>query len=254
MAIEWKFDLLNGQAKRTSRGWQTNMLGIATGVDNVAGFAKLFAACQIQHGCPQIGDPHPAIPTAYLFNIELISVSSEDVKARFFYEERWTDRRITINTVLVQEQTNLDINGDVISTTYTYPDDYKLDDRVKGSAVTQGGFISTFVPHKTIQFDIRQLATIEFLADNFIKRTNLSDWREPGDKGLWLCMDISGMSPDSGINWDNKYAFEKRDQGWEGVAVFIDPNTNQPPPDVEDGTGIVASQIYGEADFSELPL
>ncbi len=254
MSITWKFDLLNSTAERTSRGWQTNMLGIARGVDNVPGFAKLFEACQRVHDCPQIGDAHPAIPTAFLFSIQLVSVTSEEVRARFFYEERWTDRRITINTVLVQEESNLDIDGSVISTTYTYPEDYKLNVSVAGQTITQGGFISQFVPHKTIQFDIRQLLSVEFLADNFIKNTNSQDWREPGDKGKWLCMDISGMTPDSGINWDNRYAFEKREQGWEGVAVFIDPATNQPPPDVVDDEGIVKSQIYGEADFNELPL
>jgi hypothetical protein len=228
------------------------MLGIARGVDNVPGYAKIFEACQPETGCPQIGESHPAIPEAFLFDIDVVGITPEEVKARFYYQERWTDRKITVSTVLVQEESNTDKDGNVLTVVHTYDSDYKLNSAVAGQTIEQGGMVSRFVPHTTLRFDIRELATPEDLADIYTGTINSIGWRGD-DTGQWLCTNITGGSGDSGINWDNVYEFQRRKEGWEGTVVFIDPNSGKPPNDIgTDGKKVFDN--YEETDFNELPL
>lgn len=253
MAITWKFDRLGTRGTRTASGWETSMLGIAQGVTGVQSFEKIFEATNLNNGCPQIGDNHPAIPTAYLQRIEVVGITSEQVSARFFYKERWTDRQITVSTVVVQEESNVDLGGDVLTVIHTYADDYKLNSSVAGQTIEQGGLVTRFVPHTTLRFDIRQNVTPEFLASVYTGTINESDWRDLGDTGQWLCTNITGASADSGINWDNTYEFQRRLAGWEGTVIFIDPNSGKPPGDIaEEGKRVFDN--YEVKNFNELPL
>jgi hypothetical protein len=247
------------------------MIGIAQGIDNVASFAKIFEACRNIHNCPQIGDPHPAIPTAYLIKIELLSVSSEQVKARFVYDENFNVPQVTTTDSLIQEEVNLDKAGNIMFTAYTYPDDYKLNAAVKGQLVKQGGFVGKLVPQTALRFNVRQFLNPEQTAADFIGKRNEKDWRGVDDAGRWLCTNVSGFSPDGGIIWDNVFSFQKRARKWEGSVVFIDPNTSRPPDDIiisaeaqeppqlppadeDPDKGHKIYQIYEEIDFTELPF
>ncbi len=146
--------------------------------------------------------------------------------------------------VVTQEQTNADIDGNLISVSYT----------AGGVTRTRGAFINVFRPSLTET--MRRIETgIEphDLQNEFMNKTNSVAWLG-GEIGEWLCTMVHARALDAGDRWEVTYTFIKRVGGWDPVAVFIDEETGQPPADLVDGTGVVTVTSYDQVNFFILDL
>ncbi len=266
MAIVWRFDLIEGNSARlTEQGWEFERIGFATGVPGF-GYAKLVNAVADGTGAPQIGDGHPALDTAILYEVQPISSTTSDIHCRFLYRERWTDVNITVGSTLIQEDTNLDRDGTNFRVGYTYPSDYEPNEEWRDKVVFKGGTVGKLIPQNTRVFNIREQFNPDALSRVHTGTVNGLLWG--GDAArLWLCTGITGFSADGGIHWDNTYAFQFKLEGWFARVVFTDPNTGDPPDDIiqdlvpqdlpvghPDLAGLKVYPLYIETDFNDLNL
>jgi hypothetical protein len=251
-------DLVDGNsAIYTVDGWQiTRMAKVSGGMENYAGYAKIIQASYFlaQEGAV-IGQPHPGCPTARLREISPIAVSPDTVEFRLVYRDDPV-LKISCQSGLSQEDTNIDATGLVISTTYTYPADYKdpttgeLSD-LHGKEIVQGGTVQKFLPdisfsyHRTeTRFWYGAMGIIE-LQKSFVGAINDGNWLLGGyiqNPWTWMCTGITGDSDDGGIQYQMTYTFSYRSRiienveyGWRPWVCFV-RDDGKPAPDVEPKT------------------
>ena len=269
MAIVWTFDLIEGNtAVLNESGWQFERIGHATGVPGV-GYEKLVNAVADTTDAPQIGDSHPDVATATLYEVQPISITATDIRCRFLYRDRWTDVNITVGATLIQEDTNVDRDGNAFRVGYTYPSDYEPNEEWRDKEVFKGGTLSKLIPQNTRVFNIREQFNPDALSRVYTGTVNGLPWG--GDFARqWLCTGITGVSADGGLHWDNTYSFQFKVEGWFARVVFTDPNTGDPPddiiqdlvpqdipigpPDHPDLAGLKVYPLYLETDFNDLEL
>lgn len=265
MAIEWKFDLIDGNSgDLTIAGWSIDMIGIATGYTGPAQGNIYAAVTDPATGCPQIGAAHPRNPQALLRRIQIVAFSPEEVRALFQYRDVFSIANLSVGATLNQSETNVDFEGTPMSVEYTYPDDYLLDPSLAGTTQTQGGLITKGIPTMTRIYTIRSMINPEQLAADFVGKCNSVIW-----KGFpvytWRCDAITGDSTDFGSTWLTTLIFQyQRGEeqpgnpgqffGWGSKIYFIDPQTGKPPDDLVEGTGSDDIDVYQQIDFNQLGI
>lgn len=154
-------------------------------------------------------------------------------------------------TSIQQLETNKDENGDKIELSHTYPAD---DPNYPGETETQGGSIAVFLPQKTFNLKFRRSTSTPWvMSDQLIGRINRNVWRgEP--KWTWMCtaVDWKLHRVDGGVQYEFELEFQHNGDTWNPTAVFIDPRTDAPPPDLVDGIGYKTFRIHKEVDFDQI--
>lgn len=270
MAIEWKFQLIEGNnAEKTIAGWSIDMSGIATGYTGTPGGNIYAAITDISTGCPQLGDSHPNNADAVLRRIQVVSFTHQDVRAIFQYRDRWSVANLTVGATLNQDQTNVGSpNGtevpEEMEVEYTYPDDYKLNPDLAGETVKQGGLANKLLPNMERVYTVKSDINPEQIAADYVGKCNSVGW-----KGFavytWLCTAITGVSADGGITWTTTLRFQyKRGDpitpsttvfyGWATWIYFIDPLSGKPPSDIVEFEGYKSYDLYEKIDFNQLGI
>lgn len=265
MAIEWKFDLIDGNAgDLTIAGWSIDMIGVATGYTGPAQGNIYAAITDPSTGCPQIGAQHPRNPQALLRRIQIVAFSPEEVRAMFQYRDAWSVANMSVGAVLNQVETNLDKKGEVMKVEYTYPDDYLLDPSLAKKTVTQGGLVTKEIPTMTRVYTIKSTINPEQLAADYVGKCNSVVW-----KGFpvytWRCDAITGESTDFGVTWTTTliFQYQRGDEikpgsgeffGWATMVYFIDPLSGKPPSDIMEEVGYVTYDLYKQIDFNQLGI
>ncbi len=216
------------------------------------------------------------------FDFSTLSQDSQEVRI-VWRSRRNGPIRVQFSTGAVMEQTNKDVNGNPIVVKYTYPDDAELYGEKAGKEEETGAMVDILYPERTIEVtrtewgptyglwpgdDISQILWQRKF--NYEKHVNDASWHPilnqipiPSlNKHCWLCTGIQAATNDNGVTYDVSYTFVFREPidanpmsykgGWSAESVFIDPGTGRPPKDLVDDEGYVVSQIYPEADFSQI--
>lgn len=255
-----KLDLIDGNTGRqTYDGLELTRIAVVTGVTGAA-HKKLINALAAE-GMPLIGSSHPDSATCWLQVIELDSITGDIIKLRLQYSQKSqsSDKypqpgepaQIEVGSSLSQVEANKDIDGNLITVEYTYPDDYKLDEKLQGETIKQCSLVSRLTPESTLIFNQTEYSSPGYKSKQYSNKVNDLVWQS-GDEGTWLCTNIVGRSNDGGATYHVSYTFQYREDGWDDEAVFIDPNTGRPPEDVEDDVGIKKIKSHKTANFDAL--
>lgn len=126
-----------------------------------------------------------------------------------------------------------------------------------GTTKCQGGEVQVDLPSDVLEFEGRwRGASPGAMARTWRGFTNNAGWNG-GDAGEWRCSevtftpwDIAGGSPGNFI-WLVNFYFQFDPTGWNPDAIFRDPITGKPPPDLVQGDGVITVDWYPERNFSE---
>ena len=262
-------NLVSGNASSTSQyGIQITTSTLVTELQNTSGTVQLDAAIsQVGIG---IGTRHPDFPIYTCIDISAQSAGPNEVEITYTWEYRFPEIRYEISGNIISEQTNIDADGNVITSSYTYPASYTENPELAGEEFTTSILVDAYVPETVISITRQEyippvtgLALIE-KSKIFTGTVNTGGWLGMAAYAhTWLCTGISGSSQDNGITYSVRYTFAHRRErltrsggvtriigGWDKEVVFIDPRTDQPPEDATSET----YNVYPEADFNILGL
>lgn len=256
-------DILDGTSGKLNRirGWSFDRKFVATGVTG-SKHEKIVKAYAME-GMPQIGDPHPAQPSAILEDFSGVSIDA-DGSVSGILQYRTPDRTvptdddvvITGSTTLSQVDTNVAFDGTILTTQYTYPTDYKELETLRGVTVDQPAIVSKLIPQPTETFTLIESDNPRVKSSIYVGKLNSETFLD-GNAKTWMCTGIRWNSQNGGVTYQVSYDFQWRPDGWDEVIVFIDPQTAHPPI-MSDATakalGIKTYQIYQTIDLNGLDL
>ena len=196
---------------------------------------------------------HPSIRGLVATNVESRAISGGDAsifEVTVTYEpplaEEGTSAQETlfeVGAVAIQETTNKDVNGKIISVSYT--------NNSANPPVTtpQNGTISVLKPQVVARGTFTQTGSPLNDSLKFTGKVNAGTFlRKPG--GTWLCTKWTGRSVDGGRTFQMEVEFQFNENGWENTdVVFIDTNTGEPPADVSNTNGISSVPRYQTVKF-----
>jgi hypothetical protein len=204
--------------------------------------------------CPNVG-----VPT-YLktFQPELIGVDAAKVKIVYSgYPLPTYEFDGGLNNV----ETNMDVNSSLLTMTYTYPINYPYDYKLRGQTITQGGMINRPVSENLIT--VRWVITAGNINGTPSNATQIMAWFKAfqdrvnnasytigyltGAAHTWLVEKVSGISRDGGTTYEAAMTFHYKENTWDQLIWFKDPNTGMPPPDLISGTGYKMARAIAEA-------
>jgi hypothetical protein len=232
-------------------------------VENVVGdgYAKLNNA-KTGPDIPKIGDPHPSISGIIAKQIVGDGISTDIVTVAVKYGP--PDRLqptpdqviITVGSSLTTAETNLDVDGNILQTQYTYPDPYDETPHWKGSVLTHAAMVQKLIPTSRASLTRLEDESPLFLSSFYVGRINVLPFLG-ALAGFWMCTDISGDSQDGGKTYNVTYTFEYKYDTWDQQVVFISSDTGDPPAfatQQELDAGVRTYQIYPAIDFNQLGL
>ena len=171
------------------------------------------------------------------------------------------------STSLNQVQTNLDKNNNAIVVKYTYPADHE---KKPGKIVNVGGTVQVLVPQTsaTIEGIIATDSPSEYTI-NLVGKIGTGDSFLGQFADQWMCTGATCRLSNVGITpkeWKVAISFQLSDNtavaadagasGWQQRAVYVDPDTGQPPSDVAESehndSGITTVNVYKTANFYAL--
>jgi len=252
-----KLDIIDGNRGRLDHiGWEFERIATVTGLTG-DGHAKIYAASTVS-GMPILGALHPSVPYCYLMEKNAESIDSETVRFRLLYR---TSRRlmdtIEVGGTLSQGETNLDINGNVMITTYTYPTDHPIEN-YRGLQKAQSEIVSKLLPEHSIVISRLEFANPSPRAKDYVGMVNDGAWSLDMSAAprTWLCTGIVGRSPDNGVTYTVTYSFQYRGDTWDVSILHTDPATGKPPSEAGDPSDTVLNtyQIYPVRNFNNLGL
>lgn len=165
----------------------------------------------------------------------LVRGQKSKVDVRLVYEREDTDARFIGDATVAQVRRAYDASGDAITVSYVFPDDYPAEE-FRGLTIDQPGVVTTTKALMTLDATIVvETNTPDSFKRDWINHVNSSPWGG-GDARTWHCarvrseeFDLSGPVDKYRMN----FRFVHDPDGHENLAVFIDPNTNRPPPGIE---------------------
>lgn len=220
-------------------------------------------------GIPLIGELHPT--TANIICLEKIVEDLGDTdafKVRCVYAFPATGGEaimmensppeIRIGGTLVNKSTALDIDGVpiVIPQWTRFVDNEEQQSTDEQKLPEQGVKFDVQIPLGVLQ--IRRMENRNpFDAWRFfwgtINRTPLFIGDRPH---TWLITRLEGTTADGGVTYTTEYEFQFNPDGWDGVAVYVDPDTGQPAAGASlSGGGVIDGvRLYRETEFRELGI
>lgn len=254
MAIQVRLDLLQGASAshHVTSGWAITRLAIVTDIPEsptqTTGSLYEIALAAIIAVVGDRGDPCPDIPVpTYLEQFVPEVISPQEVRVRIIYKG-YPLATYEFNTSLDEVESNLDADGHVIYTKYTYPANYSPDPNGRhGVEHTQGGLITRGIP--IIGFTVKTIITgtgdqdatyaVSLLAE-FVGRVNNQVYGIGaiiGAARTWKVSAVSATSRDGGVSYEFSMSFQYRADTWDRLITFINPDDGHPPNDLIAGVG-----------------
>jgi hypothetical protein len=252
-----KLDIVDGDTARETRfGWEFDRIAKVYGLTGT-GSARAYTAASVS-GMPSLGDEHPSVPYCYLNEKQITSVTSDCVTIRLPYAQRslYTTKTI-FGGNLVQEETNLDRLGDLMTVGYTYPATYPYNPNLAGTvAEDQSNLVPILRSRPTIVYSQTETSSPLDKKKWYEGKVNSGPWSlDPSAvSGQWLCTGINGVQEHDLADYEVTYSFAYKEGTWVTTALWIDGHTGRPPPDLVVGTGIVDYECYELADFNLILL
>jgi hypothetical protein len=262
-----------GRANQTTRGWELERVAIVTGAEG-EGPNKIINA-SFADGMPQWGDPHPAVPTAWLAERTGEAVDTDTVKFRLRYQE-WPETTgggtgppipeescpITVGTNVQQDTTNQDIWGNTIFLRVSYPSD-DPDEAMRPTSTNTAGThdvvaeTSVLRPDTTISITYTETDSPMYKSNWYVGTTNIGGWslHPEAAPDTWLCTGITGTSPNVFTPYEVTYTFAYKETGWNPKMSFKRRDNGSVPTFADDGIGKnVDMRVYWQTDFNDLDL
>lgn len=258
-----ELDILEGTAAshKLNEGWTITRVATVTelnpnGSMDTAQLLQAAEAAVVALTGPR-GSPCPNLSVlTYLDQFLPEMISHQAVKMRIVYKG-YPLPQFEFEASLNQVEANLDVNQVPIVVSYTYPDDYALDPRKSGLKVFQGGLVQVPTPEAsfTIHFIIvptfRLNVTIRgthyvsngtwtstdifsaiALYEGTTNRLAYSFGKITGDSHQWLVTRVRGISRDGGLTYEASITYQYREQRWDPLVVYINPDDGKPPSDL----------------------
>lgn len=252
--------LRNGHSGVTdAKGWkELTRTAIIQGLTG-DGDARLDAALEVS-GMPEIGDAHPHVSDLKLKEIRPEAATPSVVKVRLVYRRleptSWENPQdnpdymnIQVGTTVSQVQSNLDVDGNPITVSYTPSGE---------SEVTVSSLVTKTESRSTIVIERRESSSPGDNSREYTNTVNIAGWRhDPGAQPrTWKCVSIVGRSDDGGDTYLVTYTFEFKADMWDFDVVYIDSSTGRPPsnPAPSASNGIETYQLYEMKNFNSLHL
>lgn len=227
-------------------------------------YAKLYNALLLPD-IPQRGTFHPSIPGIQADTITANAVDSNIVQIVVNYKLITGDNtppdevqqpQISVGSTIQSKTTNKTNDGTLMSVFHVFTD-VDADGNETERLAAQTGEVEIQVPQTTLRFARRESAPPAEKSKYYVGKVGIEN--SFGDPArYWLCTRIEGNSTDGGKTFQVEYEFQRNASTWDATVVFIDPDTNAPPPpeDIadEDGFAIRQFQVYDEVDFGPLNL
>ena len=261
------YNIISGSASTADKsGVQFRTSAVVNELPLTESVAQLDSAI-LQAGF-KIGSLNPTFPLYTCVDINARHIGPREVEIVYTWEYRFPEIQYEIGSSVASEQTNKDASGAVITTSYTYPEDYTENPELAGEEFTTSTLVDKLVSETTMTIVRQEFITglqLQYKAKQFTGKLNASYWDLVGDEAqTWMCTGIVGSSHDRGISYTVRYSFAYRapfvlmdsggnptwHNGWKSQIVFIDPRTDQPPEDAEVSTAV----IYDTIDFNLLGL
>jgi hypothetical protein len=151
---------------------------------------------------------------------------------------------------LQQVNTNFDVYGNLITVSHTYAADDP--GSFAGQTKTVIAEVQQLFPQIELVYEgIIQLAS-PILFQKAYKGYVNSSWWNGGAPGTWLCTNVewdqhnTASSPPS---YRVSMSFQYDSSTWNPIAIYKDPETNNPPVDIVDGVGVVTVYTQPETNF-----
>lgn len=227
---------------------------------------------------PRLGDSHPVIPNIRVTSRSAEPVDDQTIRISIEYgipdtgdspgyeigQAPGPEGTISVSATAVTEETQFGINGAPLKVSYTgkltdengNPVEVKNDEQVATVEIQR--------PETVVAFSRKERGSPLFFAIDAVGKINLTDlgmYR----RGTLLLTRIDADSDDNGITFSVTYEFQYRPAGWTATVVYIDPQTDRPPVDVDKsglggvfgGTianGIAIYDVYDTYDFGAFRL
>lgn len=151
-----------------------------------------------------------------------------------------------------QKTSNLDINGDQVTVTHTYPDD---DPNHPGETLTQGGEFQYYDAQRSFRIHGIKVTNTPWLIANYIVGCVNSIEFSGETYRTWLCV-ACNWKP-QGYHAGNQayymgFEFQFDADTWDPTVVFIDDVTGKPPADLVPDEGIVTVEKLPSCDFEQV--
>ena len=207
-------------------------------------------------GIPAYGEVHPYAFSSYVSarNVETVSPDACQITITFApitgtsgsIPSETSPVVLEIGTALVQTTTELD-NADAqmdVSHTYLTGDKAGLTD-------LQGGTVDIQVPQMVARCSRLEPGSPKAKSLTYTGKVNSITWNGDPPR-TWLCMPIVGRTSGLSQPYEVTYEFMYREQTWDALVAYIDPDTGQRPPNLVPTEGLKTFEVYPEIDFTPL--
>lgn len=224
-------------------------------------FQTVCDLCAMDTRIGPLGSPCPDISKPTFLERMIPEVIAPDaVRVRLVYRG-FAELQIEFSSTLVPYPTNKDKDGNDMSVSYTFPDDYfnrqwraKTDEAVV--TINLGKPETTVTLRYTAIANESQTASevVMSFIQTYMGKVNASTWESfPGDARTWLCESVRANSRDGGTTYELALTFHYREQTWDEYVVYLRPDTGTPPSDLEADVGKKTYRVRKEIDFPRLP-
>ncbi len=257
-----------------------------TGLSSVADRDWHFVALNAP-GIPPLGDNHPNAPGVQVISRSVMRKAGDVALVQVQYDKP-SDANATpgqdpgtieIGARVQPDVTVVDAFGNQITVTHTLRSTDDNGDTVE-TKDTQGVELDVQRPSLVIRYKRKEAGSPIALARTYVGTVNASAIWGFGPRDL-LCSGIDGNSTDRGATYTVTYEFTVAPSGvltaqpgvgtiaalgsfqlsgggsgggWDGQAVYLDKETNKPPPDIKADEGIQMYRVYREANFANMGL
>lgn len=265
-------DLIEGASiTENESGFEVTRIFIVTEVSGDPA-SKMYQALNTA-GIPIRGDFHPTVPSVQVDTRTATPLSQDQMRVEVTYRVLPSSSlppgenempTITVGATVQEQETNLDINGEVMTVSHTYTEEEAAELPKRPNQVTnddgtvteeQVGTINVNIPQLILKFSRREKRDPYDKAFEYVGYVNSSIFYNV-NPGCYLCTRIEGTSTDGGKTYQVDYEFQFNNEGWFATVVYVDPEKNAPLSDAtaETDTDIRTFTIYGSKDFNALNL
>ncbi len=169
---------------------------------------------------------------------------------------------VEVGATAVEEETNMDKDGNVMYLRHTYPTGYQRSPHdtplEEASAPDVQGHIASVMRAEVVwgvnAVETISKANLKIKAKSYVGKVNNAVWDGCAARTV-MCTRIFGRSYDGGTTFDVRYEYQFRDGTWDHAAVYIRDNGKPVPTAQIDSTDRVgwAYKVQKEANFATLP-
>lgn len=265
-----KDDLFEGHsAKLTQTGWEITRVFKVTGLSgsnpedkSCAAVDAVMTAKSLTIGTSAYPQTLRGIENARLRTITPVMKDHDTCFVTCFYSQEVGKSSYTEFAIIesgasvIQEESNVDINGNIVSLSYTYSNSRRgINPELAGTTQTASEPIPVFKPQSEYVVRINKATNPTSDSIAYVGKVNSNNgFIVASDAGKWLCTAIRGTSSDNGSTWDVTRVFQYNVEGWNNrLILYRDDTTGKVPADVfTQASAYDTPQMYDTANMAGL--